>query len=294
MPGGQLLQFDAADARNGVLLNDQLVAVGRGGADIGFGVEFVPGPYLARQLEKHTPAVKDRPAADGELFVFAQAPDWKEHLDRNILDQVSVLLAEYEDCLSRIRACRAEPRQKRRKSDIERILYGQGQEDLWDTDELYARLTALPPERVDEVLEALRREKWQFLGEEERERFLLARLPEFQDLFDLFSDFRSGGYRVLGDLLCDISEENQAEDRRQLIRSGDSAAFADLMTAYLEKRSAQSYREAVALRCRALLDGIVKPAAAVRYVVALGKRNLLWDLLLDVLEPNVLEVRHAE
>jgi len=98
----------------------------------------------------------------------------------------------------------------------------------------------------------------------------------------------------LGDLLCDISEENQAEDRRQLIRSADSAAFADLMTAYLEKRSAQSYREAVALRCRALLDGIVKPAAAVAHVVALGKRNLPWDLLLDVLEPNVLEVRHAE
>ena len=33
---------------------------------------------------------------------------------------------------------------------------------------------------------------------------------------------------------------------------------------------------------------------AVRYVVALGKRDMLWDLLLDVLEPNVLEVRHAE
>ena len=251
-------------------------------------------PYLAWQLEKRAPAVKGRPAAAGDLSTFAPVPDRKEHLDREILSQVSVLMAEYEACLSRIRACRAEPRQKRRKSDIERILYGRGQEDLWDTDELYARLTALPPGRVDEVLEALRREKWQFLGEEERERFLLARLLEFQGLFDLFSDFRSGGYRVLGDLLCDISEENQAEDRRQLIRSGDSAAFADLMTAYLEKRSSQSYREAVALRCRALLDGIVKPAVAVRYVVALGKRNLLWDLLLDALEPNVLEVRHAE
>ena len=29
-------------------------------------------------------------------------------------------------------------------------------------------------------------------------------------------------------------------------------------------------------------------------VEALGKRNLLWDLLLDALESNVLEVRHAE
>ena len=57
--------------------------------------------------------------------------------------------------------------------------------------------------------------------------------------------------------------------------------------------SKQSVSDTLA-KCRALLDGIVKPAAAVRYVVALGKRNLLWDLLLDVLEPNVLEVRHAE
>lgn len=47
-------------------------------------------------------------------------------------------------------------------------------------------------------------------------------------------------------------------------------------------------------RCRELLEDIVKPIMAVRYVVALGKRDLLWDLLLDVLEPNVLEVRHAE
>lgn len=47
-------------------------------------------------------------------------------------------------------------------------------------------------------------------------------------------------------------------------------------------------------RCRKQLDQIVKPAIAVRYVAALGKRNLLWDLLLDALEPNILEVRHAE
>ena len=73
-------------------------------------------------------------------------------------------------------------------------------------------------------------------------------------------------------------------------RSGDSAAFADLMTAYLEKCGPQSCWEAVAFRCRAFLNGIVKPALAVCYVAAPEKR----DLLLDALEPNVLEVRHAE
>ena len=30
------------------------------------------------------------------------------------------------------------------------------------------------------------------------------------------------------------------------------------------------------------------------YVVALGKRNLLWDLLPDHIEEHVLEVDHAE
>ena len=49
-----------------------------------------------------------------------------------------------------------------------------------------------------------------------------------------------------------------------------------------------------AARCRELLDGIVKPVTAVRYVVALGKRDLLWELLPDAVPPNVLEVRHGK
>lgn len=39
---------------------------------------------------------------------------------------------------------------------------------------------------------------------------------------------------------------------------------------------------------------IVKPVTAVRYVAALDKRGLLWELLPDTVLPNVLEVRHAE
>ena len=39
---------------------------------------------------------------------------------------------------------------------------------------------------------------------------------------------------------------------------------------------------------------IIPPGLAVRYVVALGKRKLLWDLLVDRIEENVLEVPYAE
>ena len=251
-------------------------------------------PYLALQLEKHTPAIKAKPAKDRELFTFAQEPDWKERLDQELLERISALLSDYEGCLSRIRACRVEPKEKKRKSDIERILFARGQEELWDTDELYAQLGSLPPERVVAIWAALDNTRWQFLTEEQRMRFLLTWLPEYEHLFDLFSDFRSGGYRVLSNLLCDILQENEQQTKRQLHRLGDSPVFDDLMEAYLTKQNSQHYREAVSTRCRKLLNEIVRPQTAVRYVEALGKRNLLWDLLLDVLEPNVLEVRHAE
>ena len=249
---------------------------------------------MALQLKKHTPAVRAKPARDHQLFTFAQQPDWKEHLDGEILEQISALLWDYEACLSRIRACRVEPSEKKRKSDIARILFARGQEELWDTDELYAQLGSLPPERVAEIWAALNEAGWQFLREDERMQFLLTWLPEFEPLFDLFSDFRSGGYRVLSDLLFDIQQENEQQKKRQLHRPGDSPIFDDLMDAYLSKRNSQHYREAVSARCRQRMNRIVRPQTAVRYVEALGKRNLLWDLLLDALEPNVLEVRHAE
>ena len=251
-------------------------------------------PYLAHQLKKHTPKLKAIPAQDGELFTFAVQPDWQNKLDKGILAAVAALLKDYEACLSRIRACRVPVRSKGRKNDVERIHFSRGQEEEWDADELYAQLGELPPEQVAEVLEALRREGWQFLDTDARERFLLEWLPEFEELFDLFTDFRFSGYRVLADILLDIDQENAAQDRKRLTRDGDSPAFAAMMRAYQKKTASQSYRDAVSEKCRELLDGIVKPVIAVRYVVALGKRNLLWELLPDAILPNVLEVRHAE
>jgi hypothetical protein len=251
-------------------------------------------PYLAHQLKKHTPKLKAVPVRDGELFIFAAQPNWQNKLDKGVLTAVGTLLKDYEACLSRIRACRVPIRSKGRKNDVERILFSRGQEEEWDADELYAQFGELPPERVTEVLEALRREGWQFLDAEARERFLLEWLPEFEELFDLLADFRFGGYRVLPDILLDIDQENAAQDRKRLTRDGDSPAFAAMMGSYQKKTASQSYRDVVSVKCRELLDGIVKPVIAVRYVVALGRRGLLWELLPDTILPNVLEVRYAE
>ncbi len=157
-------------------------------------------PYLAQQLKKNTPRIKAKPVRDEELFSFAQQPDWREQLDSDKLATVDALLQDYDACLSRIRACRVPLKEKKRKSDVERILYARGQEDAYDPDELYALFGSLPPEKVPALLHAIREQAWHLMDEDARERFLREWLPEpkFEDVYDLLTDFHFGGYRLLG------------------------------------------------------------------------------------------------
>ena len=249
-------------------------------------------PYLAQQLKKNTPRIKARPARDEELFSFAaQHPDWREQLDSDKLAAVDALLRDYDACLSRIRACRVPLKEKKWKSDVERVLYARGQEDAYDPDELYALFGSLPPERVSALLHAMREQAWHLMDGDARERFLREWLPEFEDVYDLLTDFRFGGYRILGDIVCDMEDENTGREKKQLFRESDSKAFTAMMRAFADKSAFRSYRDAVTAKCRELLTAIVRPTLAVRYVVALGRRDLLWDLLPEYIEKNVLEVR---
>ena len=250
-------------------------------------------PYLAQQLKKNTPRIKATPAQDEELFSFARQPDWKEQLNSDKLAAVDALLQDYDACLSRIRACRVPVKEKKRKSDVERILYARGQEDTYDPDELYALFGSLPPERVSALRRAMQEQVWHFMDEDARERFLREWLPEpeFEDVFDLLTDFRFGGYRILGDIVCDMEDENTGREKKHLFRESDSKTFTAMMRAFADKSASRSYRDAVTAKCLELLTAIVRPTLAVRYVIALGRRDLLWELLPEYIEKNVLEVR---
>lgn len=249
-------------------------------------------PYLAQQLKKNTPRIKATPARDEELFSFAQQPDWKRQLNSDKLAAVDALLRDHDACLSRIRACRVPVKEKKRKSDVERILYARGQEDTYDPDELYALFGSLPLEKVSALLYAMREQAWHLMDGDARERFLREWLPEpeFEDIYDLLTDFRFGGYRILGDIVCDMEDENTGREKKQLFRESDSKAFTAMMRAFADKSASRSYRDAVTAKCRELLTTIVRPTLAVRYVVALGRRDLLWELLPEYIEKNVLEV----
>ena len=97
---------------------------------------------------------------------------------------------------------------------------------------------------------------------------------------------------MLGDLICDIDDENNAEERKKLHRDTDSDIFTAMMNAYEEKSSGVSARDAVSAVCRKQIKEILNPRMAVRYLVALGKRNLLWDVVPDAVEKEAK--RYAE
>ena len=77
-------------------------------------------------------------------------------------------------------------------------------------------------------------------------------------------------------------------DKKKLYREGDSERFIAMMEAYENKTSSDNYHEAVAKKCCEFLNEIIKPKFAVRYAVALGARDFMWDVLFDKVEENAL------
>lgn len=247
-------------------------------------------PYYAYMLKEHTPRIKSKPKDASELFSFAVDPDWKRKLDKDALSLMESIISEYESCLNRIRISKANINDKPKKSDIDRILYARGQEQLFDVDELYAAFSEIPPERISDILIAMREQDWHLMDHLERKSFLRDNLPEeITDKYgELLCDFRFGGYRVLGDLMCDIDNANNAAERKMLLRDGDSKQMHIMIDTYHNRSVSENHREAVSKGCRKYLETKIKPSFAVKYAIALGKKGFVWDVLLDKVEENAL------
>ena len=247
-------------------------------------------PYLAYMLRKNTPRIRPKHIPDEQLFSFAVNPEWKDELDPSLLALMERIISEYENCLARIRAGKAPVKNRKRKNDIERILYCRGQEEKYSADELYAALSAIEPEHISSLRTAIREQAWHMMDRGEREAFISENIPEnIAEVYsDLLCDFRFGGYRVFGDLIGDIDDENSGDGSRRLDREGDSELMGMMLEAYRTKSSRESYRDAAGWSCRKYLSQFLHPSLAVQYAVALGKRNFMWDVLLDYVEESVL------
>lgn len=243
-------------------------------------------PYYAYMLKKHTPRKVIKPAPSAELFTFARHPNWKDNLDPSLFPPIRELIDTYDRCLRRIRSRKHPTPGNSKRRDIDRILTMRDQENTYDTDSLYALFTGMDATHIKAVRDALRAEQWHFMKPEERLSLLQEYLPEaaFRAYDGLFSDFRMGGYRVFGDIICDIDDTNRLADKSKLRYKNDTPEMTAMVGAYHNRLPGVDYREAVAAACRLCLAKITPPFQAIRYAEALDRRDFIFDVLLEEAE----------
>ena len=243
-------------------------------------------PYYAHMLKKHTPRKVIKPAPSAELFTFARYPNWKDNLDPSLFPPIRELIDTYDHCLRRIRSHKHPTPGNSKHRDIDRILTMRDQENTYDTDSLYALFTGMDATHIKAVRDALRAEQWHFMKPEERLSFLHEYLPEeaFRAYDGLFSDFRMGGYRVLGDIICDIDDANRQADQAKLHYKHDTPEMTAMIDAYNNRIPGTDYREAVAETCKICLTKLTPPFQAIRYAEAMDRRDFIFDVLLEEAE----------
>lgn len=243
-------------------------------------------PYYAYMLKKNTPRKVPKPAPSSELFTFAKSPNWQDSLDMALFEPIKELIDTYDRCLRRIRSNIHPTPSNSKKKDIDRILIMRDQEDTYDSESLYVLFTEIDATRIKTIRDALKFEKWHFMKASDRLAFLAEYLPEegFREYDALFSDFRMGGYRILGDIICDIDNENRNADKNKLHYKNDTPEMTAMIDAYNNRIPGTDYREAVAEACKMCLTKITPTFQGIRYAEALGRRDFIFDVLLEEAE----------
>jgi len=249
-------------------------------------------PYYAYMLDAETQKAFVKPVSDEQLFVFANEPNWKENLNVEILKRVKTLITDYETALRRVQYAKNINVDIKRKNDIYRILFARGQEKDYTIDELYSAFDSLLPHQIRKARLFLTENCWQFTPPEERINIIysLFKSAGVYQHCDLFCDFRNGGYRLLGDIICDLDDmyRNMGIKKNIANQNGDSLQLKRmLLGAVLSK-------EQIIQNCKAIItpidrrekDKMLNYTDVVKCSVALGKRQFA----LEVLPYTVLEL----
>lgn len=250
-------------------------------------------PYYAFNLEKYTEKALVKPVPDESLFEFANEPAWKEKLNHDTLKKVESIIADYEEALKRVRQIRHTSTDMKRRNDIYRILFARGQETEYSVDELYAAFDDVTPSAIQKARKYLTENMWQFTPPDERENviyslFLNAKIYTYADLF---CDFSESGYRILGDIICDIDDMYSAMGlRKNLLKQKGDSVQMKIMLAGISQ--AGDYKAQIIRNCINVIRPIDRKkmpldyADVVKCAIALGKRQFT----LEVLPTTVLEL----
>lgn len=249
-------------------------------------------PYLAEQIRRNTPKIKAIPAADRDLFVFVRDENWKERLPSEALNEIQNVIVDYETALTRIRMERLNLNYMTRKKDVERILFARAQTDV-SVESLYAAFVDGTAEEFRAARIALKEKQWHLIREPfRREVFPYEQFPRmsFAEITPILTDFRCGGYRILGDIICDYDDcyRKRGQQHERLRREDDSPDLRALLEGDdLLYRS--NYRAVVRQRCRARIRERMDAELALCCAVALGKRKFALDVLTSEVYDNALE-----
>ena len=244
-------------------------------------------PYYARAMEEHTKVMTALPVKDEQLFPFSADPAWKEKLDAKTMERMKLLIADYEEAQRRCRYLRMEPSYMTRKNDILRILYSRNQEDAYTVDKLYHCFDNMLPQEFRKLRFELTEGGWMFSRPEERLDFFDHLPAQSIPYWELFCDFRNGGYRVLADILCDYDDmyRHQESRKHMMEKKGDSEDLRQMMRD-IDKEG--DYKEELVRRCIQCMHPItgknsVNFTEAAKCAIALGKRQFALEVLPGVL-----------
>ena len=255
-------------------------------------------PYLAYMLERETETVIVHPVSDEQLFLFAQAPEWKDNLEPDTLSRVAGLIADYETALNRVRFIKHITTDMKRKNDIYRILFARGQEKDYTVDELYAVFDGLHPKHIRKARLMLDEVKWHLVPPEERINALytICRTARLYDYLDVFCDFRNGGYRIVGDIICDLDDMHRKMGMQKSFakQKGDSKDLQALLSGIT---TSTDYKEQIIRKCLNIIRPIngknrLDYTEVAKGAVALGKRQFLLEVLPSVALEQTLNRSH--
>lgn len=256
-------------------------------------------PYFARMLEKNTPKLKPVPASDEELFPFAREKGWKDKLNPADLELMKSVIADYEEAYRRIRISRLATSDMKRRSDVDRILFARGQEEEYTADELYGLFAGMDADNIAKARQMLTELQFHLMSKEQRLQFIYN--PIFSSVYyivdyaDVFTDFRCNGYRLLGDIICDYDDRNQAQQQKEnaLRNNTESELLNSLMYSY-KSANGIDYEKEFSFCVRRYLRDRIRKSDALKCAIALEKRQFAYDVLLYEIEYKLEEDKNAK
>lgn len=142
---------------------------------------------------------------------------------------------------------------RKRQQDVERILFACGRFSSETVDELYAAFDGADPYAIRRARFALSEQKWHLTPKEDREKAWYSVVPSCvsSEYKEIFCDFRCGGFRLLGDVICNLDELYQSRAiKKNAIKKSDTPELKKLLHGALY---ASNYKEAIVKNCIVLL-----------------------------------------